>query len=159
MKTTMKTIQCLLLLASSALLGGRASAVVVCSVSSTGAAFGAFDPVSGNLKDTLGTISVSCTGSPGDAVNYTIALSPGAGTVTSRDMQAGASNVFYNLFTNGSHTVIWGDGTGGTGVVSDNYTLAVSPTVRSYTVYGEIPPQSGPTVGSYLDNVVITVNF
>lgn len=28
-----------------------------------------------------------------------------------------------------------------------------------YTVFGEIPVQSGPTTGSYLDTVVITLTY
>lgn len=158
-KTTLKTLQCLLLAAVCAVLEGHAAAVVVCSVSSTGTAFGGFDTVSGNPKDTVGMISVTCSGSIGDPVNYTITLSPGTGPYPLRDMQGTSSNLNYNLFTDGSHTVVWGDGTSGTGTVSDNYTLSTTSTTRSYTVYGEIPAQSAPTAGSYLDTVVITVTY
>jgi spore coat protein U-like protein len=74
-------------------------------------------------------------------------------------MQAGGSKVNYNLFTNGTHTAIWGDGTSGTATVSDSYTLSTTSTTRSYTVYGEIPAQYSSTVGSYLDSVAITLTY
>ena len=150
--------QWLLLLAACAALTGRASATAVCSVSSTGAAFGAFDPITPAAKDTLGTITVTCTGTVGDAVSYTIALSPGAGNFVTRDMQ-GPSNITYNLFTDSGHQFIWGDGTNGTSLVSDTYTMSSGTVSRDYTVFGEIPQQSGPTVGSYMDTLTITLTY
>jgi spore coat protein U-like protein len=152
-------MQCLFLLAAWAILEGRASAVVVCSVSSAGTAFGAYDPLSVSVKDSVGTIFVTCTGSVGDAVNYSIALSPGAGSLGSRKMQAGAASLSYNLFTDGSHQSIWGDGSGNTATVPGNYTMSTTSETRSYTVYGEVPAQGGATVGSYLDTLTITVTY
>jgi spore coat protein U-like protein len=151
--------QWLLLLALCAVFTGRASATAVCSVSSAGAAFGPFDPISASPRDTLGTVTVTCTGSVGDAVSYTIALSPGAGSFATRNMQSGAANIKYNLFTDSTHNVIWGDGTNGTTMVSDNYTMGATTVSKDYTVFGEIPQQSGPIVGSYLDTVVITLTY
>jgi spore coat protein U-like protein len=154
-----KTMQCLLLLAACAVFEGSASAVVVCSVSSTGAAFGAYDPLNASVKDTVGTIFVTCTGSIGAPVNYSIALSVHGSGHSPRTMRAGGARLNYNLFTDGSHSSIWGDGKGGTATVSDSYTMSGSSTTRNYTVYGEIPAQGGATVGSYMDTVVITVTY
>jgi spore coat protein U-like protein len=151
--------QWLLLLVLCAAFTGKASATAVCSVSSIGASFGGFDPISGAAKDTLGTITVTCTGLVGDAVSYTIALSPGAGNFVTRTMQTGGSNINYNLFTDSGHHFIWGDGTNGTSLVSDAYTMGSTTVSRDYTVFGEIPQQSGPKVGSYLDTVVITLTY
>jgi spore coat protein U-like protein len=155
----MRVIQYLLLLLGFAALDVRASAAAVCSVSSTGTAFGAYDTLSSTTKDTIGTISVTCSGSVGDAVNYSIALSPGDGSLVSRTMEATSTNLNYNLYTDGSHAVIWGDGTSGTGTVSDSYTLTASSITRQYFVYGEIPAQNGPFAGAYMDTLVITVTY
>jgi spore coat protein U-like protein len=152
------TYYCLMLVIC-ALATRRASATVVCSVSSLGTAFGAYDTLSGSNKDVIGTISVTCTGLVGDAVNYSIALSPGGGTFTSRKMLAGGSQLKYNLYSDGARLSIWGDGTGGTSTVSDSYSLPASSSTRNYTVYGEIPAQTNPTNGSYMDTVVITVTY
>jgi spore coat protein U domain-containing protein, fimbrial subunit CupE1/2/3/6 len=155
----MKITQCLLLLVVCAVFSLRASATAVCSVSSTGTAFGSYDTVSATTKDTVGTISVTCSGSVGDAVNYSIALSPGDGALASRTMEATSTNLNYNLFIDGAHTVIWGDGTSGTATVSDNYTLTAASITRQYFVYGEIPGQNGPTAATYMDTLVITVTY
>jgi spore coat protein U-like protein len=137
----------------------RASATAVCSVSSTGTAFGSYDTLSNNVKDTVGTIFVTCSGSVGDAVNYSIALSAGDGPFASRFMEATSTNLNYNLFTDGSHAVIWGDGTGNTGTVSDNYTLSATTITRQYLVHGEISAQNGPLAGTYMDTLVITLTY
>ena len=138
----------------------RASGTAVCSVSSTGTAFGVFDTLSGSDKDVIGTISVTCTGNIGDAVNYVIALSPGGDSFASRTMQAGGPQLTYNLYSDGAHTSVWGDGTGGTSTVSDSYSLPASSSTRQYTVYGRIPgAQSGAAAGSYADTLVITLTY
>lgn len=137
----------------------RAFATAVCSVGSTGTAFGTYDTLSGNYEDVVGTISVTCTGSVGDAVNYNIALSTGNGSFTTRNMQAGSNQLNYNLYSDGSRLTVWGDGTGGTSTVSDSYTLPAATSTRQYTVYGRIPTQTGPLAGSYLDTVVITLTY
>src|SRR5258708_11531563 len=143
-----------------AIMTARASGDPVCSVSSTGPAFGVFDTLSGGNKDVVGTISVTCTGNIGDAVNYVIALSPGGGSFASRTMQAGAPQLNYNLYSDGAHTSVWGDGTGGTSTVSDSYSLPASSSTRQYTVFGRIPgSQSSAVAGSYTDNMLITLPY
>lgn len=142
-----------------ALAASPAFATDVCSVASTGTAFGIYNTISASNENVVGNIAVTCTGSIGDAVSYTIALSPGNGSFSSRTMLAGGAQLNYNLYSDGARLNIWGDGTGGTSTVSDSYTLPASSSTRMYTVYGEIPAQSGPTVGSYMDTVVITLNY
>jgi spore coat protein U-like protein len=149
-----------LLMAASALAAIPASSTVVCSVSSTGTAFGVYDTLSSSNRDVVGIISVTCTGNIGDPVNYVIALSPGGGSFGSRTMQAGSPQLSYNLYSDGAHTAVWGDGTGGTSMVSDNYSLPASSSTRQYTIYGRIPGgQSGAVAGSYADTVVITLTY
>jgi spore coat protein U-like protein len=149
---------CLLFMACT-LMTGRAFGAAVCSVNSTGTAFGTYDTISGSNKDVVGTISVTCTGTIGDAVSYNIALSPGGGSFLTRDMQAGAAQLNYNLYSDGARLTVWGDGTGGTSTVSDSYSLPASSSTRQYTVYGRISAQTGPGAGSYLDTVVITLTY
>jgi spore coat protein U-like protein len=138
----------------------RASGAAVCSVSSTGTAFGTFDTLSGLDDNILGTISVTCTGNIGDPVNYTIALGPGGGSFVSRIMQAGTPQLNYNLYKDAAHMSVWGDGSGGTATVSDSYSLAATSNTLQYPVYGSVPgTQSGAVAGSYSDNILITLNY
>jgi spore coat protein U-like protein len=148
----------LFLLAACALFAGRAGATAICTVSSTGAAFGAYDGSNGE-KDTVGTISVTCVGSIGDKVDYSIAISAGSGSPLSRTMTSGSSHLNYNLFSDAGHTVVWGDGSSGTATVTDHYTLSSASNTKSYTVYGRIRGQNRLAVGSYMDTLVITLNY
>lgn len=141
------------------LVSAPAFATAVCSVSSTGTAFGTYDTLSGSSKDVVGMVSVTCTGSIGDAVSYTISLSPGNGSFVARNMQSGGAQLQYNLYSDGARQIIWGDGTGGTSVISDNYSLPAATSTRNYMVYGDIPIQTGPPAGAYLDTVVITLTY
>jgi len=66
----------------------------------------------------------------------------------------------YNLYVDASRSQIWGDGSGGTLVVNDSYSLATSPTTRQYFVYGRIAGgQSGGTAGIYNDAITITLDY
>lgn len=137
-----------------------ADAAVSCGVSTTGVAFGSYDPVLGQNRDTSGTISVSCTGNSGDAVSYSLLLSAGDGTFSSRAMAGSAVPLQYNLYSDIARSQVWGDGTAGTIVVSDSYSISTSPAVRSYTVYGSIPSgEAGATAAAYNDSIVITLNY
>ena len=137
-----------------------ALAVTVCEVSATGMAFGAYNAISSQHVDTLGTITVTCTGTVGDPVNLTLTLSAGNGSYTNREMTDGTHNMLYNLYTDGSRSQVWGDGTGGTGTVTDSFTMSSSVEVKNYTVYGRIfGSQNQLVVQSYSDSVAVTLNY
>lgn len=136
-------------------------AVVTCDVSTSGAAFGGYDSISSQTRDTSGTITVSCSGAVGEAPNYVIKLGTGSGTYAARSMNAGGVAVEYNLYTDSARSQVWGDGTSGTGTVGDSYTLDTTlPVTRSYTLYGRIPGgQSGATVAVYTDSVTVSLEY
>ena len=121
------------------LWAGVAYAGTDCTVSTSGVAFGSFDPIANTNRDVNGTITVTCTGNIGASVSYRLMLSAGGGTFPTRKMASGANNLNYNLYTDSARTSVWGDGSGATSIITDSYTFAVSPTVRTYTVYGRIP--------------------
>jgi spore coat protein U-like protein len=150
----------LFLIISCCLLTVHASGAAVCSISSTGTAFGVFDTLSGNNDDMIGTITVTCTGNIGDSGTYSIALSPGGGGFGPRTMQTGGHSLSYNLYSDAAHNSVWGDGSAGTSTVGDTYLLSATTYTKDYTVYGRIlGPQHNAVVGSYLDNVVITLTY
>ena len=153
-------VQLLIIMLCIACFATTADAAVSCGISTTGVAFGSYDPILGQNRDTSATISVSCTGNAGDAVNYSLLLSAGDGTFSSRAMAGSAVPLQYNLYTDIARSQIWGDGTSGTMVVSDSYSLSTSPTVRNYTVYGRIPSgETGLTAAAYSDTIVISLNY
>lgn len=136
--------------------------LVSCTTSASGVAFGSYLPFSASPLDSTGTVTVTCT--PlllGLLVNYSIALSPGtSGSYASRTMLAGSSPLHYQLYTNAARSTVWGNGSGGTAVVSDGYTIALLlPVTRNYTVYGRVPALQAVAPGSYVDTIVVTVSY
>lgn len=65
----------------------------------------------------------------------------------------------YNLYTSAARSVIWGNGTGGTQLVSDNVTLFSGSLIRNYTTYGRIPVGQDRAAGSYADSIIVTVEY
>ncbi len=157
-----------LALASAALLASAAVfAGVDCTVTASGPAFGTYDPTLSADDDSTGSVTVTCNyispGSVADAV-YTLALSTGSsGTYAARRMNAGSSQLGYNLFTDAARSQVWGNATGGSAVISG--TLRVGPGVgngtrsQTYTVYGRVPALQDADTGSYSDSILVTLTF
>jgi spore coat protein U-like protein len=153
-------------LALLALLAGvEARAAADCGLSTTGVAFGVYDPTIPNNADSTGEIVVVCTHVSGGAtqVNYTLALSAGgSGNYAQRQLRSGTEILNYNLFDTAAFTRIWGNGLGGTSRVPGY--LLVNPgsnsLVRaSHPIYGRIPALQAAANGNYTDTIVVTLTF
>lgn len=120
-----------------------------CSISTSGIAFGRYDPFLNQNVDSAANINVTCD----ETTAYTISLSTGSGTYETRVMTSGMHHLLYNLYLNASLTTVWGDGTGQSGTLSDTQSVA------NYTVYGRIPAGQNAHVGVYSDTIVITLTF
>jgi spore coat protein U-like protein len=69
-------------------------------------------------------------------------------------MRSGRDVLNYNLYTSAARDVIWGDGTGGSSVMSTPKNQDVN-----LDVFGSIPEGQDPAVGTYSDIIVISVEF
>lgn len=148
----MRTLQAHLgLLACVLALNAPVARSAGCTVSTSGLNFGNYDVFSPLNDDITATINVNC---PSDTA-YSIWLSSGSGTFSSRTLTNGAHLLGYNLYLDPTHLTIWGDGSAGTGTFSGTGTGANVAT----PVYGRIPAEQNPWVGSYTDVITITVNF
>jgi spore coat protein U-like protein len=145
----------------------NALAAVSCSVSTPGLAFGNYDVFAAGATNGTGTLSVTCSLIPpanDGKVSYTLSLSTGSSnSFVQRQMKSGVNTLGYNLYTSNAYSVVWGDGTGATAMVTGNMQLDKftnpSQTVRQ-TVYGRIPAlQDAGVAPNYLDNVTVTVTF
>ena len=112
------------------------------------------------------TLNVTCAKSAGDpssvSVSFTIALSAGSSaSYAQRQLASGANRLDYNLYTNSARTLVWGDGTGGSQLVSGAQKLSNGNPQRtsSFTVYGQVPAQQNAAVGSYAESLLVTVNY
>lgn len=153
-------------LAALALLAcSDARALADCGVSTTGVAFGAYDPTIATDTDSTGNVQVVCTHLSGGAsqVNYTLALSTGnSGTYVQRWLRSGAAMLKYNLFDTAARSRIWGNGSAATALVSGS--LRVNPgsnRIReaSHPIYGRIPALQAAPTGNYTDTILVTVAF
>jgi len=140
------------LLACALALGGPvARSAPKCTVSTSGLNFGTYDVFSTLNDDITATINVNCrSGTP-----YSISLSSGSGTFSSRQLLNGSRHLGYNLYLDPTHLTIWGDGSASTGTFSGTGTGANIAT----PVYGRIPAKQNAWVGAYTDVVTVTVNF
>jgi spore coat protein U-like protein len=150
-----------LLLTLAAAMPSRAG----CTVSSTGMAFGAYQPLTfaGKLTSaavtSTATVSVNC-----DLVNgllgYTLKLGPStAGSSISPRYLAnatqGGDNMVFNIYTEPTHSTVWGDGVTGSlithGPLSGTF---------DHTVYGRIPSgQNTLKAGTFSGTMTITVTY
>ncbi len=134
------------------------AATAVCTISTSGVAFGAYSPLSGASADTNGTIAVTCSGTAGDTAAYTVTITAGLGSFSARKMLSGSDGLIYNLYKDSACTQVWGDGTSGTSIVSDSVTLTASSLTTNYVVYSRIASgQQSAKVNMYSDSLLVTV--
>ncbi len=131
-----------------------------CTVSAVPVNFGLYNPLQATPVFATGTVTVTCTAIIGLFESWTVALGTGnSNTFSVRQMNNGASTLSYNLYTTASYSNVWGDGSGSTTLVSGGALLSVGITETPYTVYGRIPAGQDSAAGSFLDTLVITLNF
>jgi spore coat protein U-like protein len=118
-------------------------------------AFGSYDPVTAADVDSTGTLTIECT----KGTSYSITLGAGAnasGAVRRMALTPDdtVNYVSYELYTDNARSTVW-NMTNTVGAVS------ASKSAQSVTIYGRIAngPTQDPTVGSYSDTVVATINF
>lgn len=147
--TQIRAVRAMKLLLGGVLLMISCSLWAACTISTSGIAFGGYDPFVNQDVDSAANISVNC-----DATTpYSIALSTGTGSYEARVMTSGIHHLLYNLYVDATLTTVWGDGTGHSATVSDTQAVA------NHTVYGRIPARQDAYVGTYSDTIVITITF
>ncbi len=137
-----------------------------CSVAVVGVNFGLYDPLDPRPADSAGSVDVTCDYlPPGGATNvsYDVELSTGtSGGFLQRYMALGTARLPYNLFTDAARSLVWGNGSAGSRVVSGAMKVnpgAHSSLTNSHTVYGRIPAGVDAALGSFSDSIVVTLTF
>lgn len=142
-----------------------------CTVSSTGMAFGIYQPVTfaGKLTslDKLSTanVKVVCTGLLALG-GYTISLGPstyGTGNLIStrylNNTTNGGPYMAYNIYTESTYTTIWGNGTTGS-LVTGTSALIIGTSTNNHTVYGKVlAGQNTLKAGSFSDGLTMTLTY
>lgn len=124
---------------------------LACTVSATALQFGQINPIADISYNGEASVNVTCP----VITEFSVSLSPGAGSYTQRTMTSGADLLQYNLFLNFEMTLIWGDGTSGS--VTWNGSANSAGTMQ--TLYGHVPNQPSAYPANYADNILVTVSF
>jgi spore coat protein U-like protein len=123
-----------------------------CNVVATNLNFGTTGDLAAAI-DGQSEIDVQCSNGTG----YSIALNGGlTGAVdpTQRKMASGANTIAYGLYQNVGHSSPWGSSPG-VNVAAGTGTSLSQP----FPVYGHVPPQATPPLGTYSDTIVVSVAY
>lgn len=129
-------------------------------VSATTLNFGSTSTLASNI-DSTATITVQAT----NTTPYSVGLGLGANASGSqRRVRNGATTNYinYNLYTDSARSSLWSTTTSTTSCTSGASTCVLGTgtgLAQNITVYGRVPTQSVPAVGTFTDTVVVTVTF
>lgn len=130
-----------------------------CTIFATPLVFGAYRPMGGSPNDFTAILTVDCTATSANAVVVygTIALTGGSGP---RRLISGGDSLSYQLFTDSSRSIPWGDGGGGTTVTVSGFASHSTPFHQTVTVYGRLlAHQTAARVGDYADVVTAILSY
>ncbi|WP_223645834.1 spore coat U domain-containing protein [Corallococcus sp. EGB] len=121
-----------------------------------GVSFGNYTSSAVVPLDSAGSISFRCDG---QLIPVTIDLSQGSsGSYASRTLKGPSnSSLNYNLYTDVTRLLVWGNGLSGTAHYGPILPL-LGETV-TLPVYGRIPAGQSVAAGSYSDTLVVTITF
>ena len=142
-----------------------------CVPSNNSILFGTYDPLLNSVLDSTGTFIVSCTDSgskPSKSTTlvYSVALSNAALRQMAPTQGTSTDRLNYDIFTNATRSIPWGDGTTGV-VITGSLSVPGQSTVSSAPIayYGRIsapqdvsatsPPFAAPT--TYSQSLTMTV--
>ncbi len=134
---------------------GSANVKAACGIATTPISFGAYNVFSAIPLRSTGTFTVTCNEAPPPTVMISVGPSAATGLFNPRQMSGGSGDLLdYNLFTDSAMTQIWGDGVTGGNLLSQKVTKNKP---WNAVIYANLPAQQNVSVGSYSDNVVVTI--
>lgn len=131
-----------------------------CSVLALPVMFGTYIPFSSTPTDSTGSVTVTCSGAVPNG--YSITLNAGmfgGSNFANRRMATVGGYLGYQLYSDPAHTIVWGDGTGGTNVTFGPPCFSPSYCGATYTVYGRVPARQAARPGVYADVTLVIVTF
>ncbi|GFO54621.1 hypothetical protein GMSM_16280 [Geomonas sp. Red276] len=137
----------------------RGASAFSCGVTTTPVGFGSYDVFSGSPLDGQGAVALNCNNPDRKPILVTVAISSGqGGSFNPRQMirSGGSERLNYYLFLDPAKTTIWGDGTGGSSVITQTVSRSLS---LNAGIYGRIPERQDAWVGSYSDTLTVTVSW
>lgn len=143
-----------------------------CTMSSSGLAFGSYDPTSALAVTANGSITFSCTYT-GTGFTATLTISAGSsGNYQNRTLTFGSQTLNYNIYVNAADSEIFGGGTGNGSAGTWYYDLCYpgggvtctgasgqSGTQYVAAMYGLLPSGQDVSAGLYSDTIVATLTY
>lgn len=126
-----------------------------CTVNVSEISFSEYNPLSAFPVDYSGTIEIYCKKTSN--VTVSIGPSPNSGFNPRKMTNAESGETLnYNLYTNANRTLIWGDGSQGTSTMRVN----VKKNSTEYlTVYGRVFAGQDVGIGTYTDNLIVSISY
>jgi spore coat protein U domain-containing protein, fimbrial subunit CupE1/2/3/6 len=145
-----------------------AFASLTCSAANVTLNYGSYDILAGTALNAAGTVTVTCTKTGGTAagnVSYNVALTP----LTPRQLlpPSGTDVLSHQFYVDSARTRPWGDGTGGTFLISGTFSVARRATASDVpkNFYAAVTPggqdvsaaSPGPAPTTYTQTFTVTV--
>lgn len=127
-----------------------------CNITTTPLNFGVYDPLSSTTLQSNGTLDISCKIKRATLVTVTL-TSGTSGSYAQRSMSATTpvpGTLLYNIYLDSGLSTVLGDGSGGSGTLSQSVD---KNNPWNVTIYGAIPPLQNIPAGSYLDTITATI--
>ncbi len=151
-----------LALAGSATSSFRVTATLdpTCSIQTTPATFGHYNPLTTHATaplDIISSVTITCSKGMATTIGLDRGLHADDAQGTTRAMKHLSKTEFlsYELYQDAVHTTLWGT-TGAHLVVPP---IAPDTKPRTFLIFGRIPPAQDVSAGEYHDTVVAIVNF
>jgi spore coat protein U-like protein len=129
-----------------------------CSVKDSVILFPAYDVFGKAPVDAVGELRYTCAPNQKNVTpTIRITFGPAAGGGFVRTMLHGPDTLKYNLYLDAGRTLEWGDGSAGTGA----YVGACCAVGKFATmsVYGRIPAGQDVSAGTYVDSLLLSIEF
>lgn len=137
-----------------------------CSVSTTGMAFGRYQPLTfagkltSNDRTSDAAISIACTAIAAGG-SYSISLGPTVqgNSIVPRYLghDAGGPGMAFNVYLDPTFTSVWGDGFTGALIAGS---IPSGDSAQSHTVFGRVPAgQNQLRAGNYSSSVTMTITY
>jgi spore coat protein U-like protein len=133
------------------LVGLQSAPALACNVDVAPLSFGTINALEIHDTDSTTTITVTCPA----ATTYTATAGAGTGSYAERQMTAAQGHLDYQLYTEASRSLVWGDGSAGTNTLAGT----AGPTGDTQTVYGRVPAQPLAIPGTYADTILVTISY
>ena len=130
-----------------------ANVSALCEVTATDLDFGAYSAQSGSPLQGTTLLRATCTPNTTYNIGLSEGTSPGA-TVNQRKMVSGTNALNYQLYSDSSHTAIWGNTTG-----TDTVTGVGTGLAQDHTVFGSVPASQVIPAGDYGDTITVRIYY